>query len=226
MILVQNARSQPGIVVFDFDGTLSTGRNSMTMWSQIWSTIGRPDLGRALYEDFHNGLITREKWFQLTENVFRFFLTRTELDIVSSCIELRTDAIQTLRLLSASGYNLYILSGGILTIIKKVLGVNTCFFVHISANDILFDSGGKMQKIIMTPFDYDGKAVYIKNLVGQTHTPMDRVYFLGNSVNDMSVLSLPIKTICISPPVTSQKFIAQWDHVCDNLLSASHFILG
>ncbi len=223
---MQKELSQSGIVVFDFDGTLTDEQNSMTMWSRIWAAIGKPDLGKTLYNKFNGGLITREKWFQLTENAFRFCLTRTDLDVISSSIELRCDAVRVLRLLFDSGYSLYILSGGISTIIKKVLGSHSCFFAEISANDISFDSAGKMQQLMMTPFDYDGKAVYIRNLVRQTHTPMDRVYFLGNSANDMSVLSLPIKTICISPSDLSQDYIAQWDHVCNDLLSASRFILG
>lgn len=214
-----------GIVVFDFDGTLTCQQNSMTMWSLIWKKIGKLHMGNSLYTQFQNGFISRTEWFRETEKEFSGLVTRGLLQSVASDISLRRGAVELFENLTGHSYKLYILSGGIGTIIRDILASSISFFEDISANDIIFDKNGDMVHIRMTSFDYGGKATYIRNLVRHTQVPYNSVYYIGNSVNDLSVLSLPIKTICISPIGLSPEQISRWSYECNDLSSVAQLIL-
>lgn len=214
-----------GIVIFDFDGTLTCQQNSMTMWSLVWDEIGKLNAGNSLYAKHHNGVISRVEWFSETEKEFIGVVTKARLQSVASRISLRKDAEILFSNLTAHNYRLYILSGGIDTVIRDILASSISFFEDISANHFIFDQNGNLTNIRMTPFDYDGKAVYIRNLVRHTHVPYDCVYYIGNSVNDLSVLSLPIKTICISPIELSPEQVSCWGYRCEDLSSVAQLIL-
>lgn len=77
----------------------------------------------------------------------------------------------------------------------------------------------------MTPYDYDGKVDYIEMLIRRIGVHYNCVYFIGNSVNDLSVLSLPIKTICISPIGLTQNQISRWDYICTDFKTVEYYIL-
>lgn len=215
-----------GIVIFDFDGTLTCQQNNMTMWNLLWARIGKAERGAQLYSVFHKGIISRELWFQETAREFRGIVNRTIVRDVAETISLRDNAIELFKSLTIHGYELYILSGGIRTIIDEVLASSRLYFKDISANKIVFNEEDEFVHLGMTPYDYEGKAKYIEEVILQTDISCDYVYYVGNSMNDLSVLSLPIKTICISPIGLSQNQILHWDYVCDNLESVAYFILG
>lgn len=214
-----------GIIVFDFDGTLTCQKNSMTMWNLLWAGIGKSQKGALLYSMFHRGIISREAWFQETEQEFYGTVNRVLVSSVANSIKLKDNAVELFRKLTGAGYELYILSGGIGVIIDEVLASSRLYFTDISANDIVFNEKGELVQLKMTPYDYDGKVDYIESLIRRIGVHYDCVYFVGNSVNDLSVLSLPIKTICISPFGLTQGHISRWDYICTDLKTVEYYIL-
>lgn len=214
-----------GIIVFDFDGTLTYQQNNMTMWSLLWAAIGKSHKGALLYSMFHRGAISREVWFQETEQEFCGTVNRMLVSSVAKSITLRDNAVELFRKLTEASYELYILSGGIGIIIDEILASNRLYFTDISANDIVFNEKGELVQLKMTPYDYDGKADYIESLIQRLGVHYDCVYFIGNSINDLSVLSLPIKTICISPFELTQDQISRWDYICTDLKTVEYYII-
>lgn len=197
----------------------------MTMWSLLWDSIGKRDKGASLYSQFHDGQISREAWFRETEQEFYGKVTKPLVRTVAKKIHLRDDAIEVLKTLTAHGYALYILSGGIKSVIDEILAENRSYFTAISANDVVFDENDKIVRLEMTPYDYEGKAYYIERLIQQTKVRCSCVFYVGNSINDLSVLSLPIKTICISPMGLLQSHISRWGYKCSSLKSVEAIIL-
>lgn len=214
-----------GIVIFDFDGTLTYQRNNMTMWDLLWASSGKSDRGAFLYSQFHNGQISREDWFRETEQEFSGKITKPLIRKVAESVHLRDDATEVFKSLTAIGYELYILSGGIRPIIEETLAESRVYFTEISANNVVFDENGKIVCLEMTPYDYEGKANYIERLIRQTNVCCNNIYYVGNSINDISVLTLPIKTICISPVELSQNQISCWNYQCSDLKSVESVIL-
>lgn len=214
-----------GIIIFDFDGTLTCQQNSMTMWDLLWAGIGKSYKGALLYSMFHRGTISREAWFRETEQEFLGTVNRVLVSSIAKSITLRDNAVELFRKLTGAGYELYILSGGIGVIIDEILASNRLYFTDISANDIVFNGKGELMQLIMTPYDYDGKVDFIESLIRRSGVRYDGVYFIGNSVNDLSVLSLPVKTICISPFGLTKDQISSWGYVCTDLKAVESYIL-
>lgn len=213
-------------VIFDFDGTLTAQQNTMTMWDLVWSSLDKTEVGRSLYSKFHSGLISREQWFAETEREFFGVVDRSLISSISKCISLRNDAVEMFECLLAQGTDLFILSGGIKTIIYDVLMSNCSFFKDISANDIVFDDSGRMKRLEMTPYDYGGKARYITELVQKTNSDYDCVFYVGNSINDLAAFGLPVRTICISPMFLSQVQISLCNYCCHSLKAVLDYILS
>ena len=159
---------EKGFVIFDFDGTLTIQQDNLNMWGVLWKRVKKDRVGSSLYSQFHNGLITRERWFWETEQEFIGKIDRSLVRSVAKSIFLRNNAEALFEVLTEKGYKLHILSGGIGTIINEILASNRKYFEFISANDIIFNATGEMVSLEMSPYDYEGKALYIEQLVQRT----------------------------------------------------------
>ncbi|MGN1208204.1 MAG: HAD family hydrolase, partial [Christensenellales bacterium] len=166
--------------------------------------------------------ITREQWFNLTALAFkRKGMSIETLNNVSSKIELIDGTKDFVKSLFEAGFSLHIVSGCLTQAIERVLGDLTKYFVHIESNKAIFDESGKLKKFVATPFDFAGKAEYIKILMTKTNTKASEIVFVGNGDNDEWVHFAGCKTICINADNTNSNDTTIWNEKIDNLKSLS-----
>jgi len=189
-------------IIFDFEGTLT--KKNQNIWKMLWEICGYETDKSSLYSKLYVGFvvnkkITREECFNLTCEAFKNKnLSYSQLYSVSKSIELTDRAKELILKLYNSGYKLFIVSGSIIDTIELVLGDYVKYFEAIEANKCVFDSNGKLQKLILTDYDYEGKAKFIELLKEQGYTK-DNIVFIGNGYNDEWAYKTGCLTICFKP---------------------------
>ena len=210
-------------IIFDFDGTLN--KQNQNIWKLLWSELGYKTDKTSLYSKLYvehviKKTITRKQWFNLTALAFKKKGMSIEtLNHVSSKIELIDGAKDFVKSLFKAGFSLHIVSGCITQTIENVLGDLTKYFTHIESNTAVFDESGKLKEFVATPFDFAGKAEYVKNLMIKTNSNASEVVFVGNGDNDEWVHLAGCKTICINADNTNSNNKTIWNEKIDNLKS-------
>jgi HAD superfamily phosphoserine phosphatase-like hydrolase len=208
-------RFQTKIVVFDFDGTLTnrTGED-LTTWEQIWVALGYTANECAeLHRRFQLKEFTHQEWCDLTKQKFKVRgFSETHLSEIAKNVTLIRGAKKTIKYLKASGIRLYILSGSIRQVIQLCIGNTVNCFEEIKANEMLFDSTGTIKEIRGTPYDFEGKAVFLKRIIEENHvSPLD-VLFVGNSCNDVFASLSGVRTLCVNPRFTDPDNPSHWSY--------------
>lgn len=216
-------------VVFDFDGTLTHSNKGETTWEHIWLKLGfKINDCAELHQKFSRAEISHKKWCQITEDMFKSKkLSKDILDTIASEITLIDGVEDTLKRISDKGVNLYICSGSINYIISKVLGESAKYFEEIKANKFRFDRDGKLDKIIGTKFDFEGKSDYLKQIAFENEIQPYEILFVGNSLNDEWAHQSGALTLCINPRLTNPDQHIQWTYsirTADNLSEIERFI--
>ena len=146
------------------------------------------------------------------------------LEYIAKGIQLIDGLEETLVTLSQYGYNLHIVSGNILPVIKTVLGRRVDYFESINANNMLFDENGKLIKIKGTNYDFEGKAKLINEFKEKTNSKNDEIIFVGNGNNDEWAHLSGCKTICINPDETDFSDKTKWHLSLDSVSSLTEII--
>jgi len=128
-------------LVFDFDGTLTARDDELTTWEKIWVDLGYTTRECAdLHRRYQNKEFGHEEWCQKTFVKFKAANLKAEqLDRIAGSISLIKGARETIQKLRERGIRLYIVSGSIQRVIRRVLGDLQNQFESISANDVIFD---------------------------------------------------------------------------------------
>lgn len=219
-------RTNPQIVVFDFDGTIVEARSIRTTWQLLWTKLGYTLFDCAKYhEQFIANKITHQEWCDITAKHFKERGLSAQLVIdVASQIRTIKGLAETLAALRKSNIKVFILSGSIKQIIDTVLFEYKEFIYDISANNFVFDSFGNLMRIEGTKFDFDGKADYIRKISKECNVSPSNVLFVGNSFNDAHVYTSGARTLCINPVHTNPNNKLYWhdciyesDNLCDIL---------
>ena len=203
-------------IIFDFDGTLT--KKDQNIWKMLWEKCGYgtgPDsLYVKLYKEHRiQKKITREQWFSSTCTAFRFTrMHHKDLVNVSQQIELLPGTEKLIKTLHQKGYKLYIVSGCIKETIELVLGDLTKYFTHIESNQCQFKSDGYLDKLIPTPYDYEGKADFVEGLKKKGFKAKN-IVFVGNGDNDEYVYQTGCTTICINPTLADHTNQTKWNKV-------------
>lgn len=138
------------IVVFDFDGTLTSGKTTKTTWETLWTGLGY-DIGlcKQFHQQYDQHEISHEEWCKITEEKFcARKLNKTSVNEIASNICLIQGIKETFNELSRRNIKIFIVSGSIKTIISLALN-NLCKYVEqINANEFCFDSNGYLVKIM------------------------------------------------------------------------------
>jgi len=193
-------------VVFDFDGTLTVKNNDVSMWHMIWEHLGGQD-GLDERKDLYNRYkddLDYNIWCEKTADYFKEkSLDKNKMLKIAEKIVLIKDIETTLKILSSNNISLYICSGSLDFFIEHSLGELVKYFKEISANKI-YMKGDIFDAIGGTKYDYEGKSVYISDVVAvkENIEPAD-ILFIGNSDNDEKVISSGAKTLLINPAHTS-----------------------
>ena len=189
-------------VVFDFDGTITY--KSKNLWKMIWQQcgfdVGEGSIYERYYRDYREGKYDYDEWCDKTCLLFRernfdhdkFITLARRYNIISGIDDV-------LKYLKSRGAKLYILSGSMVEGIETALGKRRKYFDEISANKMIFDEEGIIEKIEATNFDYVGKAEYIKGLCQKLNCLPKDVVFVGNDDNDDEVYTSGCVTICFNP---------------------------
>jgi len=207
-------------VFFDFDGTLTC--KSPNIWKSIWEELGYDTGAGSEYKSqldaFLNGDITNFEW---CDETLECYIDRNmNVDVlknVSKNIQLIQGASETFKALKEKGYELHIISGNIIEVIKKVLGKNIKYFTSINANDFIFDKNNKLTFIKGTEYDCEGKAKFIQEYILKTNANPNELYFIGNGFNDEWAYLSGCNTICINPEETEHTNSNKWHQVIYNL---------
>ena len=210
-------------VIFDFDGTLTEKKGNL--WKKIWQSlsydIGLDSYYVSLYKRFMSGDITHKQWCDLTLEAFKEKgFNKQKLNMLIDNMTLIQGADELIQHLHSKGLELHIVSGNIVSVIKKVLGENKKYFASIKANEFLFDERGNIAEIVGTKYDHEGKATYIKELCKRKGYKPSDILFIGNSMNDEWVHTSGARTLCVNPDDTKSENRTIWNKVIqtDNLL--------
>lgn len=212
-------------VVFDFDGTLTTGNSNV--WVNIWQNLNLPEgfkkLEWTLFDMYKSGKITYEKWVEYTNSIFiSGGMNIHILDYVCYGVNPVAGLKPTLQKLKDDGYGLYIVSGGIKQAIEMILGDSAKLFDGIYANEMWFDQTGRLIYTKPTNYDYYGKAKFVANLIRERHIKPQNVIFVGNGLNDEYVHTTGCRTICVNPEKgTHFRDKKIWNHYIPNLKNLS-----
>lgn len=209
---IPSARSSTRMVVFDFDGTIARTANGRTTWEIIWEHLGYARGECAGYHArYRAGEFTHTDWCNLTLEKFRDKkLTRSALLELAGRLELVDGFAELMEELGRRGIPLHIVSGSIETIIRNVLGTRAACFASIQANEFVFGTDGIITGIVETPYDFEGKADYVRLLASERKcTPME-VLFVGNAGNDCWVANAGVRTLCVNPTSTDPEDHKAW----------------
>lgn len=201
-------------IIFDFDGTLT--KRSLNTWKKLWEIAGY-DTGKEsyyikIYKAFMEGELSHKEWTRLTKNCFvKSELNKHHINAVAKQMELIDGVEGTLRILKKNGIKLHLVSGGVNTVIKKVLGDNVQYFDTINANKFIYDSYGNLVDIKPTNYDFQGKAKFIEEFIKTSGIKAEDICFIGNGGNDEFAHKSGCKTICINPDGTDVSNNTVWN---------------
>jgi HAD superfamily phosphoserine phosphatase-like hydrolase len=212
-------------VVFDFDGTL-TLPGEMTTWEKLWVALGyRVSDCAELHRRFRLKEFSHDEWCAKTLAHFKSRgMTQAHLDRVVGETTLVQDVADTVRQLRAKGMRLYILSGSIKSLIRKVLGDLFVEFDDVRANELVFDSAGKIQQIVGTPYDFEGKALFLKRMCTDLAVRPSDILFVGNSCNDIFASLSGVRTLCVNARHTDPDNPEQWTYAVREMKSLQEIL--
>jgi HAD superfamily phosphoserine phosphatase-like hydrolase len=202
------------VVVFDFDGTLTKRSDDQTTWETIWVRLGYSINDCAeLHKRFQQKEFSHQEWCNITLDRFKARkLQYRQLEAISSEMSLVEGARETIETLRNAGLKLFILSGSIKQIIKQVMNDLYHHFEEVHANEMIFDSTGTISKIVGTPYDFEGKATFLKRVIEDNQlSPLD-VLFVGNSCNDVWASQSGVRTLCVNPRFTDPDEESEWTY--------------
>lgn len=197
-------RKRTKIVVFDFDGTLTKNASLRSSWERMWVSCGYSvDDCRRLHGEYSLGQFGHQEWCDKTCMKFKSrHFSRENIKQVAADIELLDDCRETLRFLHDKGIQMFIVSGSVDILIKRVLGDElSTLFSKIQANQMQFNQDGSLERIIGTKYDFEGKADYVKGIIEKGYSSSEIVFF-GNSFNDEPVCRTGVRAVCINPKQT------------------------
>ena len=183
------------LAVLDMDGVLTTNRSS---WKIIHDTLGTDN--RVNYNLYLDGKISYrefmlrdiDEWLMAKPDITREFI----LSILKR-IELRDGLINFMERLNKSGFITAIVSGG-LYILAELLNQKVNFD-EIYANQLLFDSSGRLLRdgnIMVIPTQ---KGINVKDLQKKYSIPKEKTVSIGDTLNDFSMFTESHYSILLNP---------------------------
>lgn len=206
-------------VVFDFDGTLTQRNDSRTTWEMLWTSVGyTTERCFELHHRFRRNEFDHQQWCDITLDAFREKkMNQEHVQRVSEEMRLIDGIKETTEALRKSGIRLFIVSGSIKTIIRHTLGSLAAEFEEIRANEIVFGPDGIISEIQGTPYDFEGKALFLRRIIKDLKISPSDVLFIGNSCNDIFASQSGARTLCVNPRFTDPDNEAHWTYAIRDL---------
>ncbi len=219
-------RFQTKVIAFDFDGTLTENLDHRTTWERIWVALGYTiEECSDLHRRFSRKEFSHEKWCELTFEKFKKARLKENLfRRIARDIKLIDGTRETLEFLKSHGVRLYIVSGSIRQIIRIVLGDLYDLFDEVKANEIRFDSAGKLESIEGTRYDFEGKAQFLRRIISDHGLSELDVLFVGNSLNDIYASRSGARTLCVNPHMTNPDIEEHWTYAIKEMTSLQQIL--
>jgi len=206
------------LAIFDFDGTLTKSAKGGNCWRYIWERINKPEVDDKLYMDFLNKRIDYFEWADLvTEEYRKSGVDKVMLKDISKKIQLRDGVKETFAFLKSQGIKVYILSGGIKSIVEDCLQNCLAYIENIEAQDFEFDENGVVKKVIQLSHNIENKYEYLTFLENQYNISGNKIFFMGNADNDESAHGAGVKTLCVNPDKTNPYDKNYWDYYIEDI---------
>lgn len=210
----EDLRFKTQAVVFDFGGTLTQPRGRYTTWETLWRKLGYSvNECSELHRRYQSGELSHQQWCDKTCAAFRARkLTDRHIREMAQRVRLVPGVAGTVHELRKRGIRLYIASGSLKPIIMGALGTLYAEFEEIRANDVSFDPRGIISKIRSTPYDFKGKADFLRRIARELGvSPLD-ILFVGNSCNDVFASESGVRTLCVNPRFTDPDKQEHWTY--------------
>lgn len=213
-------------VIFDFDGTLTKPLDNHTTWEKIWIELGY-DINECaeLHRKYSVSEISHKEWCEVTERKFKNKgLSKQHLNKIADDLTLVNGTDRVIHKLVEKNISLYICSGSIDYIVKRTLrGFINCF-EEIKSNKFRFNKEGKLDSIVGTRYDFEGKANYISQISRDLDIHPYEILFVGNSLNDEWAHQSGAITLCVNPTMTNPDHPFQWTYSIRNLKNFNEII--
>lgn len=215
-------------VVFDFAGTLTRPGEipADNTWLMLWRQLG---FDRDIFDGFSDEDATNRR--QCVRQMLKAFqnanLSRREIIACASSIHLMDGAKEMIQDLSGRGVHICIVSRSERLLIKTVMGDLMEYVDDLQCNELLFNEAGFASDLVLTDFDFDGKARYVLRLAADLHASTSDIVFFGNSANDSSVHNTGARCICLNPSNTYGGDMRHWDdsiNPCEDLREIRPYI--
>lgn len=178
------------LVAFDADGTLLRG--TKFSWQDLWRALGDVDLEnwREAYQQHDEQKITYEEWCKRAVGFFRLGgLSKAEIQAAAKRrARLTANFEEGLARLKAEGFVVAMISGGVDEYVKAHIPSYKILFDDYFINELLFDGDDVVRDVIVTDFDYSGKAKALEMLCDKYSFDMQEVIFVGDTLNDAHAL--------------------------------------
>jgi len=202
------------LVVFDFDGTLTSSSSLLNVWEELWVMTGYSvnDCAKFISE-FKREKISHKEWCDITLHKFRARnLSLSSVIDMAKDIALIEDVPEVLKFLFDKGISLHLLSGSIDVVISEVLGNSGRYFTTMRSNRMRFSPSGELAEIIGTRFDFQGKADYLTELIKKHDIHPYELLYIGNSMNDRFAHLSGARTLCVNPHLVDADDPKEWTH--------------
>ncbi len=185
------------LVIFDVDGTLVD--DTVFVWETLHRHFGSDPVAiREAMDGYLAGRISYAQWF---EHDIHFLkkggATRDTIDEALTGMRLMEGARETLDALVAAGVTVAVISGSLDLVLTRFFGQDLPFS-DVFINRIGFDAEGRIASWTPTPFDMDHKAEGLLELSRRHGVPPERIAFVGDNFNDVSIARLAGRSIAFN----------------------------
>lgn len=216
-------------VIFDFDGTLVREDKGLTTWESLWVALGYSARECQVYhQKFNMGKISHEEWCSITERHFKARgLRKEQVEALGRKMTPLPGLVETFRQLAENGVDISIVSGSIHDVIRVALGEALAYVDEVRCNRFFYTPDGKLDRIVGTTYDFEGKAAFIKERAAYLGVSTSDALFVGNSVNDRFAYMSGAHTLCINPRQADVANTRVWNYTletCDDLRDVLKFV--
>jgi phosphoserine phosphatase len=178
------------LVIFDLDGTLIDGTDS------VWRTLHRffgidnhPER-IALREKFHSGKISYKYWAKADiELMKRHGANKRKMIKAISSLKLMKGANDVLKILKEKGYKLAIISGGLRFALEKILPSYKKIFDYVYLSDVMFYKDGRI-KGVKSDERLKDKVKVLKEICKKEKISEKECVFVGDHDNDVEIAKI------------------------------------
>ncbi len=206
------------LAIFDFDGTLTKSNKGGNCWRYVWEDINAVEVDDKLYKEFKEGRFDSHVWAsKVTEEFRKRGVKKSTIQRLSNNINIRDGVEETFAFLKSQGVKIYVLSGGIKSMIEYSLKNSISYITNIEAEDLSYDSNDLVNGVIHLDHDTENKKEFITKIIKKNNLMPEQVFFMGNADNDESAHQAGVKTLCVNPDNTNPYDKNYWDHYIENI---------